>query len=95
MNEKLLEKKLRVNIEMLGGKAIKFLSTYWAGAPDRIVLLPGGKIYWVELKSTGEKLRDLQETRKKQLEKLGFKVFTIDCQQNLDLFLQEVKRNGL
>ncbi len=49
-----------------------------AGVPDRLVLLPKGKIYFVELKAPGKKLRPLQLKRKEQLESLGFKVYVID-----------------
>jgi hypothetical protein len=92
LNEKLIEKKLYQEIKKLGGLALKFIPTYWVGAPDRLILLPGAKVYWVETKSTGDKLRPRQETRKRQLEKLGFKVFKIDNQETLDKFLREVMR---
>lgn len=95
LNEKLIEKKLREEIKKLGGLALKFLPNFWVGAPDRIVLLPGGKVYWVELKSTGQKLRPVQKNRKKELERLGFKVYKIDCQKDLDKFLQEVNKIDL
>ena len=55
MNEKLIEKKLREEIQKLGGVALKFLPTYWVGAPDRLILMPGGRVYWAETKSTGDK----------------------------------------
>ncbi len=93
LNEKLIEKKLREGIKKLGGMALKFIPSYWVGAPDRLVLLPEGKIYWVETKSTGDKLRAVQQTRKKQLEKLGFKVFKIDNQESLDSFFEKVKKD--
>jgi hypothetical protein len=44
----------------------------------------------VELKAPGEQLRPLQLKRKKQLEKLGFKVYVIDTIQALDVFLGEM-----
>ena len=93
MNEKLIEKKLRIEIKKLGGLALKFLPNFWVGAPDRLVLLSGGKVVWVETKSTGDKLRAVQETRKKELERLGFKVFKIDNKETLDKFLQEVRQD--
>ncbi len=95
MNEKLIEKKLREEIKKMGGMALKFLPNFWVGAPDRIVLMPKGKVYWVETKSTGDNLRPIQETRKKQLEKLGFQVFKIDDQESLNKFLQEVQDNAI
>ncbi|GKX27863.1 hypothetical protein SH1V18_03430 [Vallitalea longa] len=93
MNEKLIEKKLREKIKELGGRAEKFIPTYFVGAPDRIVLMPGGRVYWVETKSTGDKLRSIQQTRKRQLEKLGFKCYKVDSKQALDRFIEEVKKD--
>ena len=57
MNEKLLEKKLREEVKKLGGLALKFTSSTYTGMPDRIVLMPKGKVYFVELKTTGQKRR--------------------------------------
>lgn len=90
MREKLIEKKLREVVKNLGGIALKFIPTYFVGAPDRLVLLPLGRVYWVETKSTGDKLKPRQRTRKKQLEKLGFKVYKVDTQEKLDQFIREV-----
>ena len=78
MKEKDIEKKLVTAVRESGGFAPKFVSPGWDGVPDRIVLLPDGKIGFVELKSTGKKLRILQKRRKRQLEQLGFPVFTVD-----------------
>lgn len=95
MNEKLIEKKLRDEIKKLGGIALKFLPTFWVGAPDRLILLPGAKVYWAETKSTGDKLRPRQETRKKQLERLGFRVFKVDNNETLDYMIKEVRADGV
>ncbi len=65
MNEKLLEEKLRKEIKKMGGLALKFVPLYFVGMPDRIILMPDARVYWVEAKSTGEKLRPIQETRKR------------------------------
>ena len=58
--------------------AVKFVSPGFDGVPDRLVLLPGGKCAFVELKASGKKLRPLQAKRKHQLEALGFSVYVID-----------------
>lgn len=78
MLESFLEKKLVESIKKLGGQAFKFVSPGMAGVPDRIVLLPGGKLIFVELKKPGQKLRPLQLKRKKDLEVLGFQVEVVD-----------------
>ncbi|MCI6282307.1 MAG: VRR-NUC domain-containing protein [Bacteroides uniformis] len=90
MNEKLIEKKLREGVRALGGVALKFSSPYHRGVPDRIVLMPGGRIYFVELKSTGKKPTFLQEKAMEELRKLGFDVRVTDNQESLDEFLGEV-----
>lgn len=78
MREKVIERHLAVPVKKLGGMAVKFVSPGLAGVPDRIILLPDGKMAFVELKAPGRRLRALQEKRKKQLEALGFSVYVID-----------------
>lgn len=83
MIEKKIEKKLVTEAEKAGGLAPKFVSPGWDGVPDRMVLLPDGKIGFVELKSPGKKMRPLQVRRKKQLESLGFKVWCVDSEEQI------------
>lgn len=78
LKEKEIEKKLAEAVWDAGGLALKFVSPGWSGAPDRIVLLPGGKAGFVEVKAPGKKPRPLQIRRKKQLEQIGCKVFVLD-----------------
>ena len=78
MREKTIESKLVKAVKEKGGIVPKFVSPGLDGVPDRLVLLPGGKIAFIELKATGKKLRPLQVRRKRQLEKLGFSVYCID-----------------
>ena len=85
-SEKYLERCLASTIKARGGHALKFTSMTETGYPDRIVLLPGGRVFFVELKSTGKKLRSLQVLRKKELEELGFEVFVIDSLSSLKTF---------
>jgi len=87
MNEKLLEKKLREEVKKLGGLALKFSSSTYTGMPDRIVLMPGGKTYWVELKTTGKNLKANQKGRVKILEKLGQEVYVVCTEEQLLSFL--------
>lgn len=91
MNEKLIEKKLREGIKKLGGLALKFQSSYYTGMPDRIVLMPDSKIYFVELKSTGKDLSPNQRTAERTLNRLGIDVHLLDDQTTLDNFLNLVR----
>jgi hypothetical protein len=92
MNEKLIERKLREKIKKLGGLAIKFFVLSFTGFPDRIVLMPIGRIWFVELKSTGKKPSKKQLIVHRILAKLGFPVWVIDTQELLDNFLEEVTK---
>lgn len=78
MLERYIERRFRRSVEAGGGLALKFISPGWAGAPDRLVLMPGGKASFAEIKAPGEELRPLQKKRKAQLEALGFVVEVID-----------------
>jgi hypothetical protein len=89
-NEKLLEKKLREQVKKLGGLALKFWCLSFTGMPDRMVLMPGGRIWFVEMKSTGKQPNGRQKIVIPLLRKLGFNVWVINTQELLDEFL-----NGL
>lgn len=91
MLEKMIEEKLVSAVKKLGGICPKFTSPSFDGMPDRLVLLPHGKIAFIELKSPGKKMRPLQEKRKKQLEALGFLVFCIDGAEQIGGILSEIQ----
>lgn len=74
MREQTIERKLVVATKNMGGLALKFISPSFDGMPDRIVLLPGGHIGFVEVKAMGCKPRPLQFARHGLLRRLGFKV---------------------
>lgn len=95
MRESTIEKRLKKEIELIGGKALKFVSPGVSGVPDRIVLLPHGRIIFVELKAPGEKPRALQEYRAKELRSLGFEVKVIDSIDGITNFINEVKCNAI
>lgn len=87
MQESSIERRLKVEVERLGGKCLKFVSPGVVGVPDRIVLLSHGRIIFVELKAPGKKLSPIQEYRAKELRKLGFRVECIDSVEKVKEFL--------
>ena len=91
MTEKQLEQKLVRAVNAMGGIAPKFVSPGFDGVPDRLVLLPHGKLAFIELKAPGKRLRPLQEKRKRQLEALGFSVFCIDGTEQIGGILDEIQ----
>lgn len=88
--ESVIEKRLKKEIEKIGGKALKFISPGMSGVPDRIVLMPQGRIAFVELKAPGKKRRKLQEYRAMELEKLGFRVECIDSIDGVQSFVKQL-----
>lgn len=77
MLEKNVERKLIETVKKMGGECVKWVSPASRGWPDRIVLLPGGKVVFVEVKTDTGKLSELQKSRMALLEKLGMTSLTI------------------
>lgn len=90
MEEQKIERRLKKEIELIGGKALKFVSPGVSGVPDRIVLLPGGKVIFVELKAPGKKLSPMQAFRRKEFNKLGFDIRVIDSIEKISELIKEV-----
>lgn len=83
MRERDIEQQLVKAVKKTGGLCLKFISPSMNGVPDRLLLMPNGRAAFVELKSTGKKMRALQKRRKEQLEGLGFPVFCIDSAEQI------------
>lgn len=78
MLENYYEEKLRKQIQALGhgARCLKFVSPGFTGVPDRMILLPGGKLIFVEMKQAGKTERKRQEYVQGLLRNLGFEVFS-------------------
>lgn len=87
MRETEIEKYLTAQVKKAGGWALKFISPGVSGVPDRIVLLPGGQMFFVELKRPGVKARPLQQAVHRKLEHLGFTVYVIDSLEHINQLL--------
>jgi hypothetical protein len=82
MRESVIEMALTKQVKQMGGKALKFISPGNTGMPDRLVLLPKGKLGFIEVKAPSKVPRPLQLARHKMLESLGFQVHVLDnCEQ--------------
>lgn len=86
-SEKWLERQLVKKIGERGGVALKYSNANRTGYPDRMVLMPGGRAYFVELKSAGEKPTRLQRLRHEELRALGFEVAVVASVETLEKFL--------
>ena len=75
MQEKDIEKKLRIGIKGIGGLCLKWVSPGYTGVPDRMILLPGGIIRFAELKAPGKTERKRQIVVQRILRRMGFIVY--------------------
>lgn len=91
MREKLTEKILTVQARKRGVIALKFTSPGMDGMPDRLVLMPGGRMAFVEVKAPGRKPRPLQESRHSMLRRLGFRVYVLDSREQIGGILDEIQ----
>ena len=91
MREKQIEQKLVQAVKKKCGLCLKFVSPNFDGMPDRLILLPNGKIAFAELKAPGKKPRPLQLARHKTLMNLGFRVYVIDCVEQIGAILDEIQ----
>jgi len=69
--EKQIEEWLRKQVEKMGGEFYKFVSPGNNGVPDRIAVLPGGRIWFIELKADNGVVAPLQKWQLGKLTKLG------------------------
>lgn len=88
MREKVIEQKLVTEVKKRKGLCLKLLGMI--GIPDRMLLLPQGKIGFVEVKAPGKKPRAVQIKRIKQLKTLGFQCFVLDDEKKVGKVLDAI-----
>lgn len=91
MREAEIEKKLVSEVKKRGGLAPKLVSPGYDGMPDRLVLLPDGKMAFVELKAPGRTPRALQFRRIRELVSLGYGVFVVDSVERIGEVLDAIQ----
>ncbi len=91
MREKIIEQHLVKAVKNSGGIAPKLVCPGFDGMPDRLVLLPRGKIGFVEVKAPGKEPRPLQVARHGLLRRLGFKVYVLDAPEQIGGILDEIR----
>lgn len=91
MRKKIIEQHLVKAVKNSGGIAPKLVCPGFDGMPDRLVLLPVGKIGFVEVKAPGKEPRPLQVARHGLLRRLGFKVYVLDAPEQIGGILDEIR----
>ena len=92
MLERDVEKALVREVRKHGGIAPKFTSPGTAGMPDRIIILPKGKVCFVELKRPGQKPRPIQTRQMDRLTQLGCMARTIDHPNQIPRLIEEIQQ---
>ena len=91
MREKNIEQKLVKAVKSTGGIAPKLTCPGFDGMPDRLVLMPEGRIGFVEVKVPGKEPRPLQVRRHEMLRSLGFKVYVLDAPEQIGGILDGIQ----
>lgn len=91
MNEKDIEQALVRKAKSMGGIALKFVSPGFDGMPDRLVLFPGRRVAFVEVKAPGKKPRAIQTARHEMLRNMGFPVYVLNDKEKIGEMLDEIQ----
>ena len=92
MRERDIEKKMLNAVRKMGGEAFKWVSPGNDGVPDRIVMLPGGRLIFVELKADRGRLSPVQKIQIRRIQKLGQDVEVVQGMDGLEEFLAALRK---
>jgi hypothetical protein len=88
MRESKVEARLTAGVKRLGGMSIK-IAPVMAGAPDRLILLPGSRMHLVEVKAKGGRLRPIQQVFHDRAAELGIRVEILSGPDQVDVWLHQ------
>jgi ribosomal protein S6 len=92
MLEKEIEKYFVWAVERQGGKAWKFTSPGRKGVADRIACLPDGSTWFVELKTKGGKLSELQKLFAADMKLLNQNYACLWTKEQIDTFITTLSK---
>ena len=92
VRERTVEQHLVNALEKCGLPCIKYANAA-SGMPDRLVLLPGGRVWWVELKTHGGSLSDLQKYQHQKLRQLGHNISVVWSTEQADELVKSLTDN--
>lgn len=92
--EKDIEAYLVKRVRAIGGHAYKFVSPSNRGVADRLIVLPGGVVWFVEVKAEGGRLSPLQTLFIEQMKRLEQNVIVLWSKEDVDAFIATVSRGS-
>lgn len=92
VSEKAIERYLVERAEQNGMPCLKYSNPNMTGYPDRLLVLSGGGVVWVELKSRGRKPTKIQQIRIAELTGMGHLVKVIDNKADIDELIKTIKQ---
>jgi hypothetical protein len=90
MRESEIERHLVWHVVRMGGVADKFKSTTHRGVSDRVVCLPGGQTWFIELKTKGGRLEPLQKLFAQEMERMGQRYACLWTKEQVDAWADEL-----
>ena len=91
MLEKNIEKYLVAQVKAMGGMAYKFTSPAHRGVADRVVCLPDGSTWFVELKAPGGRLSELQKIFQSDMARMNQKYACLWSKDHVDEWIKDVQ----
>ena len=95
IDERDIEGKLVREVQERGGLCLKLDSSTKKGVQDRMLLLPQGRVFFVELKKPGGRVSVLQKVRQTQLKRLGFDTRVVRNTAEVDNLIAEIDNKAL
>lgn len=92
VSEKAIERYLVDQAKLNGLPCLKYSNPNMVGYPDRLLVLPGGGVIWVELKSKGCKPTKIQLMRIAELTGMRHWVKVIDNKADIDELIKIAKQ---
>ena len=95
MKESTIEKHLVTQVKALGGMAYKFTSPAHRGVADRVVCLPDGQTWFVELKAPGGRLSELQKIFQFDMARMNQRYACLWSKEHVEEWLNDRKQNAI
>lgn len=89
--ENRVERRLIDGVKTLGGITFKFISPGCAGVPDRVVILPGGAVHFVELKAQGGRASALQQRVLAKLRRMDVTALVLTGIDEVERYLDNLR----